>query len=127
MRSLAGPVCWQGWTNVRLMRRILRSGLSAALVAVAVLASACGTDEPPVTFSAELRSDFLRACNDGLGDPEIVGEVCKCVFDKSQRELSISVFASYETALKNDPNGDLPEVLQEMMATCVLEESGLGG
>ena len=108
------------------MRYLVRSGLLALFVlAAAVLAASCGAEDPPATFSAELRSDFLAACTDSLGDPEIVAEVCKCVFDKSQRELSISVFASYENALKNDPTSDLPDALQDMIATCVLEESGL--
>lgn len=108
------------------MRYLVRSGLLALFVlAAAVLAASCSAEDPPATFSAELRSDFLAACTDTLGDPEIVADVCKCVFDKSQRELSISVFASYENALKNDPTSDLPDALQDMIATCVLEESGL--
>jgi hypothetical protein len=97
------------------------------LITTALLASACGSSETPETFSVELRSDFLTACTDSLSDPEIVTEVCKCVFDKSQRELSISVFASYEATLKNDPTADMPEPLKDMMARCVLEESSLGG
>lgn len=99
----------------------------ATIAATVFVASACGTDETPETFSVELRSNFLSACTNSLDDPEIVAEVCKCVFDKSQRELSISVFASYEATLKNDPTADLPEALKDMMARCVLEESSLGG
>lgn len=104
----------------------MRSFALIWVTAIALAASGCGTEEPPAGFSAQLRDDFLTACTDSLNDPEIVTDVCKCVFDKSQRELSISVFASYEAALKNDPTAKLPPAIADMMARCVLEESGLG-
>jgi len=95
--------------------------------AMALLVSACGGDPAPAGYSATIRADFLTACTDTLGDSEIVTDVCKCVFDKAQREVSISVFNSYENTLKNDPTAGLPDPLRDMLASCVLEESGLEG
>lgn len=98
---------------------------SALLAGCALLGAACGSTEPPVAYSAQLRADFLTACTDTLADPEVVTEVCKCVFAQAQSELSISVFASYEATLKNDPFASLPQPIVEILARCVLEETGL--
>lgn len=97
------------------------------VTAMALLASACGGAPTPAGYTALIRTDFLTACTDSLTDSEIVTDVCKCVFDKAQREVSISVFNSYENTLKNDPTAGLPGPLRDMLARCVLEESGLQG
>lgn len=94
---------------------------------MALLVSACGAEPAPAGYTAQMRVDFLTACSDNISDSVLVGDVCRCVFDKAQREVSISVFNSYENTLKNDPTAGLPDPLRDMLARCVLEQSGLQG
>jgi hypothetical protein len=100
----------------------LRSATVVAVLLVAVLGlSGCGEEQADVDFT----EDFLTACSDPLDDPRLVGDICQCVFERSQRAFGIERWQAIDEEMKVDADAGLPDELVELLADCIIEEGDL--
>lgn len=94
----------------------------SALVLVGALgAVACGEEQAEVDFT----EDFLTACSDPLEDARLVGDICQCVFERSQRTIDIERWQTLDEELKANPDQGLPPELVELLADCIVDEGEL--
>ena len=95
----------------------------AGLVLVAVGAAACA-DGQPTDFTADTREGFLAACSVPLDDSRLTSDICQCVFERTQEEISFERFTAIDEQLQ-DPARPLPDEITDIIAECVIEEADL--
>ncbi len=102
------------------MRRPRRPGFIAALVAVGLVLSGCGSDSDPDNWEEARQGDFavqsnyLKACqeaNDGEGglNAATARQFCQCSFDRlyangGDRGLTFEEFKALDDALRENPD-----------------------
>ena len=95
-------------------------GLIAVILALGLLAAACGDDDSESGESLEaFRTEFLSGCTDSQNEA-----FCNCVFDELQNDFTLEelVAVGLDSNLTNDP----PEEFITATIAC-LDEADLGG
>jgi hypothetical protein len=92
-------------------------GLSLGLTACA--------EEAPMEFTEGTKAGFMAACTDLLEDSRFVGEICDCVFDQTQDEISFNRFAAIDQQLVENPERVLSSDVVTIVAACVVEVTEL--
>lgn len=100
----------------------------AGLFLGAVALLAC-SEEVATDYTSAHRDAFLTACASPLEDPRLLGDVCVCVYDRLESEISFTrflaiseTFAIGDGALGPAP---MPDELTEAVADCVVSEADL--
>lgn len=94
------------------------------LVAAALLLAAC-SEEGPTDFTADNRAGFLAACSEPLEDAVLIGQICQCVFERTQDEFAFEEFEAMDEALQADPTQSLQAEVNVIIADCVRTEAEL--
>jgi len=107
----------------------IRSTLLALLLAVAVFATACGSDGFPETYDATVEENYMAGCTEAL-DAEIAGAataVCTCAYTRIQTEVAFDDFEALNKRLRDDltilqnPEGDTTaNASVEIVRDCIL-------
>jgi hypothetical protein len=108
--------------------RSFRNVVVVSLITLAT-ATACGS-EPQLDFRQENADSFLAACTATPDDLLLQARICQCVIDTAEARLRFSEFAAFENQLTVEtadgaPPAELPPAIVELVAECVIEESGL--
>jgi hypothetical protein len=98
------------------------------LAVVAVVLFGCSAEEPTDYTSAH-RDAFLAACSSPLEDPRLLSDVCVCVYDRLESEVSFPRFVAISEALAAaessvDP-ASMPDELADAVADCMISEADL--
>ncbi len=126
MRSSPGPVRFRD-SAPRAISATLQTMSGRFLIVVAMLgllASACAEDEP-TDFTVDNETGFLAACSEPVEDAELVGDVCQCVFERTQAEFPFEDFSAMDDALKADPEQELQAEINSIIADCVISAADL--
>jgi len=94
----------------------VRRKLIALAGATLFLASACGGDDEPSSYTDEMRSDFMSECTAGAGDG--AEDVCGCTYDALVDTMPFDEFREYDEAIRDDPSTPLPAVVTDAMTEC---------
>jgi hypothetical protein len=89
----------------------------------------CGEDVATDYTSAH-REGFLAACSNPLDDPRLLSDICVCVYERLESEISFTRFEAISESLTTlgDDSADppeLPEEVAEAVADCFLSEADL--
>ena len=108
-------------------------GWVASTVALGCLAfvglAGCG-EEAPADYTAAHREAFLAACSSPLDDPRLLSDICVCVYDRLESEVSFTRFQAISDSLAildaetTDPP-DMPDEVADAVADCFLSEADL--
>ncbi len=91
---------------------------------MAVAATAC-SEEAPTDFTADNETGFLAACSEPVEDAELIGDICQCVFERTQAEFPFEEFSSMDEALKVEPGQGLQAEINSIIADCVVSAADL--
>ncbi len=103
---------------------------------ITVLLVGCADDETPTNYTSANRDAFLTACSQPLDDPRLISEVCGCVYERLEFEMSFDDFVELDEALtppevEDDesnpvtPPVTLPDEMTDIVADCFVEEADL--
>lgn len=106
-----------------------RSILLAICLALAVFATACGSDGFPETYDATVEENYMAGCTESL-DAEIAGaaeSVCSCAYGRIQSEVAFEDFEGLNKRLRDDlkilqnPEGDTTaNAAVQIVADCII-------
>lgn len=105
-------------------------------MAALFLLAGCGEEAIPTNYTASNRDAFLTACSQPLDDPRLLTEVCGCVYDRLEDELSFDEFVdlNQDLTIPETEEGDdaapsistvLPDEVNAIVADCFVEEADL--
>lgn len=104
--------------------RLSKGSLIGLLLVLTFALSACA-DEEPAEFTEGTKSGFMAACSDLVEDSRFVGEICECVFDRTQDEFSFSRFSAIDQGLVENPESPLSNQVVSIVADCVISTTEL--
>ncbi len=106
-------------------RRLLR--LALALIALVGLAAASCGDEVATDYTSAHRDAFLAACSSPLDDPRLLSDICVCVYDRLEDEISFSRFEAISESLVTVDGSEppLPDEVVDAIADCFVSEADL--
>jgi len=99
------------------------------LVALALFATACGSDGFPETYDATVEENYMAGCTERLA-AEISGAaeaVCTCAYDRMRTEIEFEDFEALNGRLRDDltilrnPEGDTTaNASVQIVADCII-------
>ena len=95
----------------------------AGVALVSMMAASCGEEEP-TDYTAAHREAFLSACSRPLDDPRLLSDVCGCVYDRIEDEMSFTEFERISGRIVA-PGAELPGGIADMVAECFVSEADL--
>ncbi len=98
---------------------------AAMVLGCALLAGGCGGSEEVTDYQDENRDAFLSACVNPVEDNLIDVELCQCVYDELESELTFEEFAVLEQTLVDHPERPLPSAVVDVVAACVIRAAEL--
>jgi hypothetical protein len=99
----------------------MRRAVVLGVVALALVLSGCGDDEPS-DYDAEVEESFLQTCTDQGGDD--LQDVCQCAYDSFEREIPFDRFQRVDERLADDPDAQLPDEFLDLYTDCVIQAGG---
>jgi hypothetical protein len=99
------------------------AGLLAGIVASLVMAS-CG-NEDPTEYSSDNRDAFLAACVDPDADGLFQQRLCLCAYEEAEASMPFERFREINEELESADAPTLPDDLQAIVASCIIEEGDL--
>ena len=90
-------------------------------VAIALVATGCGSNIDATEYTAENREAFLAACTLPGEDPRLVRDVCECTYGQIEANMAFSDFVAMEESLLLDALEPLPDSVAGYMADCFIE------
>jgi len=102
---------------------------AAMLFAIAALFLFGCSEEVATDYSSAHRDAFLAACSSPLEDPRLLVDVCVCVYDHLESEVSFPRFVAISEALVAVDGvvgqASMPDELADAVADCVISEADL--
>ena len=99
------------------------------LFAIAALFLFGCSEEVATDYSSAHRDAFLAACSSPLEDPRLLVDVCDCVYDYLESEVSFPRFVAISEALVAVDGvvgqASMPDELADAVADCVISEADL--
>ena len=99
----------------------MRRAVVLGVVAVALVISGCGKDEP-TDYNAEVEQNFIQTCTDQGGDD--LQDVCQCAYDAFEENIPFDRFQRVDERLSDDPNAELPDDFLDLYTDCVIQAGG---
>ncbi len=101
MTGLGGSIV--GWVKPARERRWVQGWVVVAVLAgLATAGLAACSDDEPVDYTAAHREAFLAACSRPLDDPRLLSDVCGCVYDRVEDEVSFGEFQRLDSLLAGE-------------------------
>ena len=102
---------------------------AAMLFAIGAFALFGCSEEVATDYTSAHRDAFLAACSSPLEDPRLLSDVCVCVYDRLESEVSFPRFVAISEVLAAadsavDP-ASMPDELADAVADCVISEADL--
>ncbi len=105
--------------------RLGSEGSILALVLLFAFALSACAEEEPAEFTDDTKSGFMAACSDLVEDSRFVGEICDCVFERTEDEFDFTRFATIDQQLAENPDRPLSTEVISIVAECVIETTEL--
>lgn len=99
----------------------MRRAVVLGVMAVALVISGCGKDEP-TDYNAEVERNFIQTCTDQGGDD--LQDVCQCAYDSFEQNIPFDRFQRVDQRLSDDPNAELPDDFLDLYTDCVIQSGG---